>query len=482
MIDYRVSFVGTVGDRRDPSVVLSVIEASEIIIVVDDAVADMRETQVACERGADLLIRLFDHVRIAGNAPWLNPLNERLNKTRPIAKRKHERTVVVGIGQVEADVYVGFHDWKAEVSLFEPPPVSAAPIGALLAGPLIASEAFKAVFQDVIPEVYRASYAVDALTYGNQISRAALPVLANEVDILIAGCGSVGFAIVDALVYWPVPLSGRVVLLDNGFVEERNTYKYAWLPYELAVGGDAKVNLLKGRLEHAHPELQVIVEPKKVEEFDGDVPLVAVVSVDNLPARRQSQDIYTKHAINVAIEATRVEHASMTYGDTACIYCYYHNSPEERLNYDVVAATVGRDQKWVEAMLRSNETLDDVTLRAIAQYRSSDAEPFLAFRGQPLRALLQRFPYAEATVSVGGVQARVSTAFVSSMAGTLGLVEALKLHTTDASAYRESLCADMLGIFHRNNRKIPAKVEDCAICASLPRQQYYRKLWKTDCA
>jgi hypothetical protein len=475
MNDYRLSFIGVAGDRRDPDEILDLLETTEVVILIDDSAAHLPETRVACERAADLIIRLFDHARLTGGAAWIAEVNDRISKIRPRAHKPIKNSVTIGIGGAKADVFVGFKDWSAQVSLEQAPDVSSAPVGALLAGPVIAGEAFKLVFAPFVPEIFRSDYEIDALSF-RQASQAALEV-PNDVDILIAGCGSVGFAVVDALVHWPKPLHGRVILLDNGFLEERNTYKYAWIIRDIAASGASKVAVLKERLETAHPGLCVIAHPSSVAAFEGDLPSTTIVSVDNVEGRRQAQDLLTKHVINVAIEATRMEIASITYGETACVYCYYHNSSEERVDYGVISANLGQPRDWVEQMLKTNDPLDDKTLRGIAAHSNSQEEPFLRFVGQPLRALLDRFPYSEAVLRVAEARLAVSAAFVSSLAGTLGLIEALKLQSVEGTRYRESLSADMMGIFHENIRKIPPKIENCAICNSIPRQKYYKKQW-----
>jgi|GEM_PF-3633704 len=477
MRDPRLGLIpqATPEEERD---FLDVLRGSPIEIRIGADVADSQDVRCAVERGADLCKRLFDTVQIYGPASWIEAANQRLGEVRDVHSTPTGKPIVIALGSSGGNAHVGFSGWRAAVSLDRPAPIGAGRIGALLAGPMIAAEAFKTAFASRDPRIVRRPYSLDALTYGTKNVEGPTNIPHLTLDLLLAGGGSIGFGIVDALVNVDGQLSGEVEILDNGHLEDRNIYKYAWLPTSVARANGAKVEILKSRIHATFVDLNVVPNPCPIAKASLTSRDSIIVSLDDLAARRKAQELLPRILINAAIDGTTIEIAHLLFGESGCLYCYYLDTPQE--DYNVIASMTGLPLDRVVELYANNlplERCDIETLKAVPALAELDVA---SFEGQPLRSLIARWPYGEATMHTeSGGNVMLAAPFVSSMAGTLALIELIKAEIPELEIYRlrESLRFDMLGVFDPVQIMRVQRRDECGICNSQPRLKYHKSKW-----
>lgn len=468
------------GDVTQTELLREFAQTAVVIRVAPDALA-LSSVRVAAARGADLAARLFDNVRIVvdGDEPsWIAATNARVAKIRERAHAEPYRTVTIGIGPVAADVYVGFQGWSVAVSRRHPTAIGEGTIGALLAGPVIAAEAFKGAFGDRVPRVVRKDYIFNVLTYGTDAAvDATLPTL--ELDSVLVGCGSVGFGFVDALAQLDADVVGRLDLVDNGVLETKNVYKYAYVTTDEARWARDKVHVLAERLRANHPGLTIHPHPTTLGKANVPTRTLAILTPDNLPARRDGQELFTREIVNVAVGGnTEVDIANLQFGRTACVYCFYRDVPEEA--YDLIAALTELPVKIVRELYTDNAALEPAHIELMSKAPRFAGVSLKSYVGQPLRSLMQRPDYGAVPVSMeGGPAVAVTTAFVSAFAGTLGLIEAIKASVPALLPHRlsERLRWDLLGTFSSRLVLNAPPAVGCPICENPIRRAFYDERW-----
>jgi ThiF family len=479
--DSRLGIFPASVNAADAEEILGDLDGTALEICVADNLIGSEDVQVAVSRGADLLARLFARVEIRAatkvQAPWVVAANT--NRIY-VGNGKAEllRTVSIGIGDVDAEIHVGMSGTTASISRSGPRSVAPGRIGALLAGPMIAAEGFKTVFRSRMPSVVMRDYILDPLSFG--VDGPVFPTIELDnikLDLAVLGCGSIGFGIVDAVTMLP-GLSGRIVLVDNGTLEERNLYKYPRLDRAAARAGQSKVAALRLLLEKHQSQLCVEGRETNVSSLTSTPSRIAIASVDNIPARYACQELLTQDLINVAIAGTTLEVASLRFGQTGCIECLYADTPGQ--DYDAIAEITGIPPAVVEELWRTNRGLAAADLQVLADRPAFRSVDLTLYDGQPLSSLMRRLPYGETIViSASGAPVPISTAFVAAMAGTLAVIEALKLSSPELSEYRlkERLEWNMLGIFTPRAIVHVGQRTACFLCGSTARSAYFRELW-----
>jgi hypothetical protein len=461
------------------------LQLAETRIIIRVAAKDVHfnSTRLAATRAADLVARLFDNVAIeivGDNMPaWASAANARIREIRDVGELpKPTKDVVIGVGDVSADVNVSASGWTVFVAHADPRPMEEGIVGGLLAGPLLAAEAFKIAFQSSLVGAVHRDYIYNSLTCDDDPSADA-PIEDVEIDAALVGSGSIGFGFTDALRAAPIRLRGKLTPIDNGILEDRNVYKYAGLLTAEAIDGAEKVAVIERWLGEAHPDLAIDPRAGLIRDADDVLASVAVIAPDNLPARRDGQELLSKDVVNVAIVGTIVDVASLRFGTTQCVYCYYRNAPEESVDYARVAALTGLAVDYVKRAYLDNVGLTAAEIAVIAEQPAFAKAELDAFVGQPLRSLMQRGFYSEAEITGPGRSSLpVTTAFVSAMAGTLAFVEMLKLGMgLERYRLRTHFAWNLLGVFRPGFVLHHASEGRCAICLSKPRLNEYSRRW-----
>ena len=471
MSDARLEFLGEIADHERARF-MKLLRNTRVRIVAAEAISRQRDLQIAALRGADILGRLFDDVCIEIEAPWARSAKQSLVGRSGVSDEP-KQVVTVALGDAPGDLHVGYQNGELLVAEGERLVCSASDPAASLAGPALAAEVFKLCFEPHISGIVRRDYA---LPIG--LTKDARHLIEGDVplNLLIAGGGSVGFAFVDALSSLGVHLSGNVTVVDNGTLEERNVVKYPALDLETALSRAPKTEILRTRLSAAYPRAVVEVHNGTIQTYDGPAAEIAVVSMDNVAARRSVQELLSRDIVNIAVEGTRFEVSSLTFAQTGCIYCYYRDNPEETQSFQVIAERLGLEIGRIEQLMSNNEPLAFDDVQRCSAHLGLELQRLLQFVDQPLRSMVPRL-YAQTEVRVPGGSVHISTAFVSAMAGALGALEVLKAAQPEFRSDRRSVSMDMLGVFHDLSlREIPRR-PDCAICNGKVRRNEYARLW-----
>jgi len=476
--------VGLIGDAEATgSSLLESLATTKIVIRIARKCEVFGSVRLAASRALDLLARLFDNVsiEIEGDtiASWVKQENLRAGMIRERAVRVPVRTLIVGIGEVDADVHVGMTGWSVLVSRAGAPMVGEGLIAGCLAGPIIAAEAFKSVFRETLRTAVFKNYSFNALNYATDPTIDA-PIKDLVLDTILIGCGSIGFGFIDALRSLPLVVHGSLTLVDNGAIEKKNVFKYSHVLSADAISGRDKVDVLAGWLVSAHTDLAVERRPYVVKDVTDIIAATAVIAPDNLSARREGQEMLSKDVVNAAIAGTNVDIASLRFGKTGCIYCYYNDSPGDSIKYPSIAALTGKSIDWVERAYIDNRPLtreDTTAISREAYFAGADLSEFV---GQPLRSLMQRPFYSQTQIALPGEKpVPVSTAFVSAFAGALALVETIKLAVPELEPYRlaQRMGWDLMGTFKSSFVLEEPRRPSCAICTSRVRLEVHAERW-----
>lgn len=473
MSDARLEFLGEIADDERTQYA-ELLRDTRVRIVAPDVAAVQQDIEIAAVRGADILGRLFDDVRIEIEAPWVESANQSLVR-RSHTSGESKRVVTVALGDAPGDLHVGYRNGELLVAEREHLPCSASDPAALLAGPALAAEVFKLCFEPYVSAIVRRDYT---LPIG--LTKDARQLIEGDIqlDLLMAGGGSVAFAFVDALAHLGLDLSGNIVIVDNGTVEERNTVKYTALDLETARSRAYKAEILRTRLNAVYPRVTVDVHNGTIQSYDGPAAEIAVISMDNVAARRSAQELLSRDIVNIAVDGTRLEVSSLSFAQTGCIYCYYRDNPEEAQSFQVIAERLGLETSRVDQLMTDNEPLTSDDIQRCAAHLKLELQQLLQFVDQPLRSMIPRL-YAQTEVRMSGGSALITTAFVSAMGGALGVFEALKATRPGLRSDRRSVAVDMLGVFHDLSLREITRRPDCAICNGKVRKNEYARLWPT---
>jgi hypothetical protein len=465
---------------------------AKIQIVIATSVVNSAIIKSVAERAAAILGRLFDDVVILNDGePYRDSradhedFCERVPGTDDPAEPAAP-TVRVGIGPVkDATFYVTFQGWTVTRSSKPQQQIDDACVGALLAPSLIAAECFKWIFRCHSRRILIADYELDVLTYGKDIQGSRLAQMPHAVfDLLLAGVGSIGFGVVEAMCEFKETMEGRVVLVDNGTLQSRNFRKYSLVTKDEADRGLPKLDVANDKLEKSQSKLNVIKKPYPIADLSSHADssaAVTIVSMDNITARVAAQELLSRDVINVGIDGSSVEVSSLHFGMTPCINCLYKDQANAEPKIEVIAKSLGLTVARAQYLDETNTGLTKDDIDAMRDVWPAYKVGALAeLLGQPLSSAKQAAGYAEVDLQIREQNpVRVSTPFVSNFAGVIAFIEALKvLAELEVHRLENSFHIDLLGIPNygaviKRARLLPGE----CVCFDPSRLDYFYDRW-----
>lgn len=526
-MDARLKFLASVS-AAEPDALRSRLGAP-IEVHCSERTLATRSGQALIYQLVTLLARLFDHVELtpelvtAGEVPACllaipglsGPIAVAVRAAAQGARTRedvvprqdlHPYRILVGDTWERAgrsaelrpyDLFVGATGWTAGVSVVQPVPVleTETMVGPLAAGALAAGEAFKHIFSDALQGALVLSrggiehYSLSLLTYRVSLTPFVAddePALENTLHtaLTLFGCGSLGCGFLLGVVLTP-QLVGTLATVDNGVFDERNPFKYTLLS-----AAEARAKLSKATwaadLFHNRPDLIVTsfrgTAAEYVEEQPADYRLPLVISaVDTLDARLEVQDTLPGRIVNAGVRGTTAEVSVHGFGEGACLACLGITAQRESWSARAIADRIGLTALRTRALILGNLPLEREDLAKIREANVVKPELLAdldTYLGEPVMSFYNRAAYAETAVrTASGVEALVTTAFVSAFAGILLLAETLKQASPSLHLYRvdNSYRQELLGVPTDDRLRYPRDDSGWCICHSGFRQTMYRK-------
>jgi hypothetical protein len=363
----------------------------------------------------------------------------------------------LGFDARAATIYVGSRGWESRVSTAHPVGSGATvlPFGAAAAACLGAANVFRHVFRAQLPH----ARLDDALTVSTlsllsrpdvdpvgapplNASALTAPVDVDLGEAVLVGAGAVGQGLIWTLARLP-GLRGTLHVVDPEAVDASNPQRYVLATS--ADEGTTKV-ALAAALVNTEPDAS-LTHGTSVAVTPADAPVAAGIVVRRVAPVERAQVTIVPHAVRwgqflaerpqpwrlgrvlVAVDSARDRIAVQAalprwianawtqpgdlgisrhagFGESSCLACLYLPNGVSALHEDVlVAEAVGLSGQHmlVRHLLATNAPVDDAVLAQMAAGLGVPVEPFLAFRGRPLRAF-----YAEAVC--GGAVLRLQSA------------------------------------------------------------------------
>lgn len=312
------------------------------------------------------------------------------------------------------------------------------PVAPAFAAAISAAQVFKHVFEAELagmdaPPLQECDLDLRDLFDAPQLEVAPLELRETHVF----GVGAVSHGLVWLLEHWPSTVSGVLHLVDQDKYGDSNGQRYAFMHRRNV--GTPKVDVVKERLDAAHPNLSVKAHPIDLNGYCAsrgyEAPLYRVIAgLDSAEARRHTALKLPERAVNMWTEGVRIGAGQYVPGDgRACLACGYLEKTDSPL--DEVAEIfqqTGIRPDLVRSLLDSGRGLTQQEAETVAGHRGVPANQFA---GQPLRSVLP------ALCATGRLQlpnnseaVDVPFAFASLFAGIAGFVMLLKDCFDDSSA------------------------------------------------
>lgn len=532
--DRNTRAIQAVLPRIQPGTIKKLREETHIHVHVDlppEASPRYRERFLQAQLALNLLPRMFKKVTSSGvNRGKLFPQSP--SHQAKIADLSADASPTVVIALTDAPItygaasiiYADNRGWTAYRSRTGPCPDATGspnPIGALYAAALAVSEAFNTVLQPQDPRIQliTESHRHDLITYRENAAPNFEPRLdGREVwldDVVIAGLGAVGQALVYALATIP-ELRGEIRLIDHEATDETNMARYvlSFLENNQHLKTDiASEHLLRDahvllrvhinvgqrfRMGHVTEIVPVNIpmwsrtksernynppaDYVAVQEIRSSAPSKTVVScVDTAATRRDIQmglhqlvlDGWTKtdeHGIVYGLGAHAID------GDWHCLACSHHKAEARDLTEAEFAARItGWPTNKVGHYFRTGEPVRGAELEAIADRLGLDDERKLQLRDRPLRDVI----HLHCGLAGMAIQGRFETSPVFHIPALVGIHLATELiaralgaktQLENYATFKAAIPPNDAGLF------VEKKAEGC-LCQDADVKRVYSETW-----
>lgn len=335
-------------------------------------------------------------------------------------------------------IQVGANDWEVQLGSAATCGTSDNPVGPAFAAAMAAAQVFHHVFAAELAGMDAPLLDECRVDLRHLFDAADLDVgPLNVGETHVFGVGAVTHGLVWLLEHWPETVTGELHLVDQDKYGDSNGQRYAFMRPENS--GMAKVDVVKSRLDEAHPNMSVKRHQLDLNAYCAergyDGPLHRVIAgLDSAEARRHTALKLPERAVNMWTEGVRIGAGKYVPDDgRACLACGYLEKVDTPL--DEVAEIyqqTGIRPDLIRSLLDSGRGLTDQEATMVAGHRGVLPDQFV---GQPLRSVLP------ALCATGRLQlpnnseaVDVPFAFASLFAGIAGFVMLLKDCFQDSKA------------------------------------------------
>jgi hypothetical protein len=447
--DQRLEFSRLTGSA-DGSAIVQALDSIRIVITADPARAVAREDQAALYNLVSSAARLFAHVELRlpeGIETDLGPLaagdlHQELERLRtdvaptPTAEATRDFHLAWGFEPEGEGLAGDAAGWSYSVGPhhLELPRSAGPAVGALAASCFMAAQAFGHALRGQIAFHPTTGFVANLLDYQNTLAPTVEHGPLRLAELALFGCGSIGSSAIYAGLLIGVA-GGPIALVDPDPFTARNRLRYPIL--REVVEGPAKVEWLEAMANGggiaATPHEADIQSFLEAQEKPPVLPL-ALVSVDTVEGRRDATDALARTTLNAGVSGMQLHVSRHGFGEDGCSYCQYVEAAPALSGAHLLAERVGLSVERVIAIMELEggrvADADAEQMRASGRFKREPPQP-----GERLADLDRRI-YAQASVQTPEGEVRISTPFVSAMAGLLLQVETLKEVEPQLHAYR----------------------------------------------
>jgi hypothetical protein len=421
------------------------LDAVNIRLVFDDAVAESPEGTILLELLVNLLARLFPRLALDPDGNVAIRLAERLDRSARAINPAI--SMVQGAGVIDSVVvavgartlrcagpvlYAGADGWVAHISTRGPAPLGGSrnPFGAAAAACLAAANVFRAVFEAQLPcadldrDLALSLIDLDPTAVNPRNPDIAVPDLQSAA---LAGVGAIGNAFCWVLARVP-GIRGQLDLVDPEQVSLSNLQRYVLMNQVHAERGAFKVDVAA---DYFAPT-GIDARPHRLswggymrQRQDWMLDRVAV-ALDSADARRAVQAALPRRVFNAWTQPEDVGVSRHGFGDDhACLCCLYFPAGAQPNDDQVVARAIGLPgaEREVRLALMDGGPIGNAWTERIAKAVGVAPEALARFADLPLRAFYQEAVCGGVILALGGTSVRVRAqapmAFQSAFAGVL---------------------------------------------------------------
>jgi molybdopterin/thiamine biosynthesis adenylyltransferase len=330
----------------------------------------------------------------------------------------------------QGSICVGGHGWVATIGKAAACDGDLNPVGPTFAAAMAAAQTFHRIFANELQGINAAPFeewSADVRELFNASELSVSPLDLGEVHVF--GVGAVTHGMAWLMEQWPAELRGDISLVDRDCYGSSNGQRYAFITRENKAA--SKVEVVKKRLEKAHPQLHVTPYPTDLNSYCevrgyGRPHERVIVGLDSEEARRQVAFKLPTHAINMWTGGDRTGAARYRQIDgSACLACDYLES-KESLQDEVAEFSqhTGLRPDVIRELLDSNRWLDANEAALIA---TNKGVPVQSLVNQPLRSILPTLcATGRITLPDRHETTDVPFSFASLLAGIAGFMMLLK--------------------------------------------------------
>jgi hypothetical protein len=375
----------------------------------------------------NLLSRLYPAIRVVAPTPLASRLTRLARSINPAVDLDGggAADIVVAVGDASATVpgalRVRADGWVARVSTAQ----QLRPRGP--SNPYAAAEVFRRAFASFVPSARRENVSLSLLDYS---------VDAGELDALppIIDVGKVAFAGIGAVAsggLWALSrhrgLRGELHLIDPEAAERSNLQRYVLLDMDAV--GKPKVRTAKKAVEQTG--LAVTMHRKTLEAIASERGRgfeTICVSVDNVSSRRAAQALLPRFLVSGWTHEGGLGVSWHRFGSRMpCLVCLYMPDGDRPSQSEVIAQTLGLDQREASDLYLNNRVPTEAQLARIAAKTRASAKTIELWRGKAIRELfVQVCGAANLNVRDDGQPEAVPLAHQSTLAGVLMVAELIK--------------------------------------------------------
>lgn len=382
------------------------------------------------ELSTNLLARLYPRIAISGPKTHVSALRDLALEINPdiefVKDAPDATTVCIGSSTADGAIFPNASGWVARVNhkpsqQIGPPNPYAAGAAATLA----CAELFRRIFLKSRPE---RNVSLSLLNFDKKTGAKLELAEENIGEVLFVGVGAVGNAALWVLSR-DTSIKGRLWLVDDEDIALSNLQRYVLATHKDV--GHSKVLLGQQILGGS----KLDVQPSKLtldnftkEQGPIDIP-VAVVSVDNIDARRSVQALLPRLVVNgwTGDQALGASWHVLSR-DAACLACLYHPHAQGSSAIEQAAKALGLSHDRTALLWVSRQPLSDEDIHIAATTLGVDESVLTPWRGKSLGDLYTDVVCGAVPLDVTGV-GRIETvplAHQSALAGILMAVELLK--------------------------------------------------------
>lgn len=456
VFDETVSILGHLGDDTAPEVIRTLVRSVRVALVLPPGEADNRNARVTFAMAGNLLAR--ECVRVDVIAPqglpvdgvphgqpdhdlrqavvnWMLDVNKGEFRALPAPDGHYDVCLVIGRDQDAAcspdTIWVWSNGWnlhfRSPWKAFPSEQTIQNPIVAQAAGAFGAGEAVRRAFASLWPRLRPTDSFDFSLLEHSAHPKGPGPELPDDValgEVALVGVGAIGSSVVLGLAVLH-GVTGHLILVDGDRATDNSVARYSMVRMRDKKG--FKVELAKDILSHqaglrVHPFAMTFQDYCKSHRPARDLETL-LVAVDAANKRRAIASDLPRLILNAGTDTQDFSVSRHGFGNgQACLQCLYHETPREVQWHERVALDLGLSISEVRALHESNEGIPLELVRRVAKGRTHLDE----YVGQPLDTFYKRAVCGSDAVEIFGSQVIVPLPHVSSLAGSLLLVELLK--------------------------------------------------------